>query len=83
MKESWARGVQRSFTRHFISSSYNPSYHGDYTAVVNPLLALGYSLKELENALVVASSFNEWRDNIINKYNKSYENQVDGIFSRY
>lgn len=81
--ESWARGVQRQFTRYFIDSNYEPSYFGVYTPIVRDLLNLGYSLKELESALINANSLDKWESNIKNKYNKSYENQLDAIFSRY
>ena len=85
MVESWARGIQWEFTKHFIDSNY-PFPIGplpNYTDIVRTLRNLGYSLRELEQALIGASKMEEWRDNIINKYDKSYENQVDDIFASY
>lgn len=81
--ESWARGVQREFTTHFISSSYRPSYHGDYTAIVHSLLPIGYTLQQLEDALVSASTMDEWKNNIESKYDNTNESQLDAIFARF
>ncbi len=81
--ESWARGVEREFTRHFISSTYTPGYHGDYTGIVHSLLPIGYTLKQLEDALVEASTMDEWKNNIESKYENTNENQLDAIFARF
>jgi hypothetical protein len=83
LKESWARGVQREFTTRFISSTYRPSYHGDYTAIVHSLLPLGYSLRQLEDALISASTMDEWKNNIKSKYENSNKSQLDNIFDRF
>ncbi len=83
LKESWARGVQREFTTHFISSTYRPPYHGDYTAIVHSLLPIDYTLRQLEVALIGANTMEAWKNNIKTKYNNTNENQLDAIFDRF
>jgi hypothetical protein len=62
--ESWARGVQRAFTRYYRDSSYEPGYDATYTHIVRYLISVGYKLSELEDALVGASTMAEWKTNM-------------------
>jgi hypothetical protein len=79
--ESWAVGMQVAFTRHFVFSSYNrDNYIDPYTNIVSRLLKEGYTLKQLEDALVDASTWNEWKDNIVDKYENINETKLDSIF---
>lgn len=43
----------------------------------------GYSIKQLEGALVGAKSWNQWRDNIKNRYNNATENYLDELFNNW
>ncbi|MEC7770592.1 MAG: hypothetical protein VX798_05370 [Bacteroidota bacterium] len=43
----------------------------------------GYTIKQLEGALVGAKSWNQWRDNIKNKYNNATEKYLDELFNNW
>ncbi|TVZ25917.1 hypothetical protein JM83_0858 [Gillisia sp. Hel_I_86] len=43
----------------------------------------GYTLKQLEDALIGARSWNQWRDNIKNMYNNSTEQYIDELFANW
>lgn len=43
----------------------------------------GYTIKQLEGALVGAKSWNQWRDNIKNRYNNTTENYLDELFNNW
>ena len=43
----------------------------------------GYTLKELESALVDARYWNQWRDNIISKYDNSTERYLTELFNNW
>ena len=43
----------------------------------------GYTIKQLEGALVGAKSWNQWRDNIKNRYNNATENYLDELFNNW
>ncbi|MDR2963914.1 MAG: hypothetical protein LBU90_09840 [Bacteroidales bacterium] len=80
--ESWARGMQWYLTR-MIYPNYVPSYSGDYTGVVSVMVSsYGYTMNQLETAIKGQTTWNGWRDNIINLYNNGNENQLPALFSR-
>ena len=43
----------------------------------------GYTIKQIEDALRNGRSFNQWRDNLINKYNNKTEQHVKKLFKAY
>ncbi len=43
----------------------------------------GYSIKQLERALIGAKSWNQWRDNIKNRYNNATEKYLDELFNNW
>ncbi|OUD36948.1 hypothetical protein [Flavobacterium sp. FPG59] len=43
----------------------------------------GYTIMQLQNSLVGASSWNEWRDNIKNRYNNPSEIYLDELFNNW
>ncbi|RYC52150.1 hypothetical protein [Flagellimonas olearia] len=43
----------------------------------------GYTIKQLEGALVGAKSWNQWRDNIKNRYNNTTEKYLDELFNNW
>lgn len=90
IKESWARGVQWELTR-MVYPLYQPFYFGDYTGVVQDLIdgksgydqVENYTVKEIENVLSSTSSWDDWKDNLKNKYNNATENNLDAVFNRW
>lgn len=43
----------------------------------------GYTLKQIEDVLSYTSSWNNWRDNIKNKYSNATENKLDKLFKNW
>lgn len=43
----------------------------------------GYTIKQLEDTLVGAKSWTQWRDNIRNRYNNPTEIYLDGLFNNW
>lgn len=43
----------------------------------------GYTINQLQNALIGASSWNEWRDNIKNRYDNPTETYLDELFNNW
>ncbi len=43
----------------------------------------GYTIKQIEDVLIHTSSWNDWRDNIKNKYNNATENNLDALFAHW
>lgn len=43
----------------------------------------GYTIKQIEDVLSYTSSWNNWRDNIKNRYNNSTKNNLDKLFKAY
>lgn len=43
----------------------------------------GYTLKQLQDALVGARSWSQWRDNIKNKYDNPTEMYIDELFNNW
>ncbi|MFV0507565.1 MAG: hypothetical protein ACK5L5_12830, partial [Bacteroidales bacterium] len=90
LTESWALGVETSFTRHFVKSNYDlynnvGSYHNkdNYTEIVLELMEdAGYTLKELEACLPKAKNLKQWENNIKAKYEKDDE-KLKAIFDKY
>jgi len=88
--ESWARGVQWELTR-MIYPNYRPDYFGSYTGVVEDLRdgiipndydqVEGYSIRQVEDALVGQRTFINWRNNIKNNYANTTKNNLDALFN--
>lgn len=89
--ESWARGVQWAITLLEYPGYSGPSYFGDYSGLVEDLVdgissydkVSGYTMRQIEDALIGQRTWNGWRDNIKNKYTNGTENQVDALFSHW
>ncbi len=89
--ESWARGVQWHLTR-MIYSGYQPPYSfGDYTGIVQDMIdgissttsydqVSGYTMNQIEQAVKGAKTWDDWKNNIKNKYSNGTENQLDNLF---
>jgi hypothetical protein len=41
----------------------------------------GYTIKQIEDALIGAKTFTDWKNNIKNKYNNATENNLDAVFN--
>ncbi|MDR2912020.1 MAG: Ig-like domain-containing protein [Alistipes sp.] len=63
--ESWARGVQASYMRAFYPDYLQTGYHTDYTAIVESMMNQGMTLKQIEDAMVGESEWNNWRSNVL------------------
>lgn len=90
VKESWARGVQWELTR-MTYTGYRPSYFGDYTGVIQDMIdgvsgydqVSGYTIKQIEDAIIHQESWNAWNTNIKNKYDNATENNLDALFNHW
>lgn len=88
--ESWARGVQWELTG-MIYAGYTPSYSGVYTGVVQDMIddingydqVTGYTIKQIEDALLGQRTWNGWKNNIKNLYSNETENYLDGLFNHW
>ncbi|AWG21746.1 hypothetical protein FFWV33_09435 [Flavobacterium faecale] len=40
----------------------------------------GYTIRQIEDALIGQKKWNDWRDNIKNKYENETENNLDALF---
>jgi hypothetical protein len=88
--ESWAVGVSWSLTTMYYPE-YFPRIGGDYDDTViraidgfHPIendFVTGYTIKELEDALVGVNTFIEYHDNILNLYNNATENNLHYLFN--
>ncbi len=98
VSESWARGVQWALTRMIYGTSYVVGFSSDYpeyTLVVVDMIddeknntkvsesVSGYTLSQIENAMIGKKTWSSWRDHIKSKYNNSAENQLDALFSAW
>lgn len=90
VKESWARGVQWELTRMVYPNYTVSEIRPKYTLVVKDMidndnstqdLVTGYSIKQIEDALVGRKTWNDWRDNIKNLHNNATENNLDALFT--
>jgi len=43
----------------------------------------GYTIRQIEDALIGQRTWNEWRDNIKNSYNNATENNIDALFAHW
>lgn len=68
-----------------VDESYVTPFHGNYKPVVKDLINMtyGYSISQIEGAILGQITWNSWRDNIKNLYYSPNENYVDIIFSSY
>ncbi len=94
VKESWAVGVQNVLTQ-MTYSGYKRGYSGFYTSVVEDMMdsdktntkvtesVSGYTISQIENAMIGKKTWSSWRDHIKSKYNNSAENQLDALFSAW
>ncbi len=88
--ESWAVGVEWELTR-MVYPDYIPGYSGNYTGVVEDMIdgrqgydqVEGYTIRQIEDALMGEKKWNGWRDNIKNKYNNATENKLDALFAEW
>ncbi|HMM11622.1 MAG TPA: hypothetical protein PKE03_05965 [Bacteroidales bacterium] len=93
VSESWARGVQWVLTGMVYppnSMGNYPTYNfGNYTGVVQDMIdgiegydqVTGYTIRQIEDALIGQLTWNAWRDNIKNLYNNATENNLDALFA--
>lgn len=96
VKESWARGVQWELTRMIYPNYRAPEIRPNYTLVVMDMIdndnrfgntfsfgesVNGYTIRQIEDALIHQEIWNNWRNNIKNKYNNGTENNLDALFS--
>lgn len=86
--ESWARGVQWELTR-MIYTGYQPSYFDPYTGVVQDMIdgiggydqVEGYTIRQLEDALMGERYWQNWRTDIQNTYTNATENNLESLFT--
>ncbi len=66
-----------------ISSGYLISYDDDFVESILSYydMVSGYSIKQIEDALIGAETWNEWRDNIKNMYDNSTESHLNSAFT--
>jgi hypothetical protein len=65
-----------------------PTYFGNFTGVVQDMIdgiegydqVTGYTIRQIEDALIGQLTWNAWRDNIKNLYNNATENNLDALF---
>lgn len=83
-----AIGVEWGFTK-YIYAGYVPDYGDIYTGVVQDLVdgkdrhdqVEGYTLQQIEHAIMGAQTFNQWRDNLKNLYDNDTQDQVNALFA--
>lgn len=94
VKESWAMGVAQELTL-LTYSSYDLNegiYHSEdsnYTGVVEDMIdgisgydkVTGYTISQIESALIGKRTWTTWRDNIKSKYNNTTEKHLDAVFA--
>ena len=94
--ESWARGVEWALTRleynNYLGSFAEPD--NKFTHVVLDMIDFswdrnegwdddrvhGYTIRQIEDALIGQREWNGWRDNIKRRYTNSTENNLDALF---
>lgn len=90
VKESWAAGVEWSLTR-LIYPNYSRGYNVTYTGVVVDMIdsiggtdqVTGYTIRQIEDALNGKTTWNSWRDNIINTIENDTEENLATLFDRW
>ncbi len=72
---------------------YKPRYHDEYTVIVQDMIdeigtgddaydqVTGYTIRQLEDALNSADTWNEWRDNIISRYKNETSSNLPALFN--
>jgi len=92
VSESWARGVQWALTRMVYPTNIMENYPDydfrNYTGVVQDMLdgiedydqVSGYTIRQIEDALIGQKTWNGWKNNIKNKYTNDTENNLDALF---
>jgi hypothetical protein len=96
VKESWARGVQWELSRMvYPDYNRDGEKLPDYTLVVRDLIdndgeygkrkvsgenVNGYTIRQLENSLYLAKTWEEWRNKIVNMHDNPTENHVETVF---
>jgi hypothetical protein len=90
--ESWARGVEVEITR-IKFQYYKAQYQGNYTSLIVDLIdnnpyntntldnVTGYTIKNLENALVGQQDWTGYMYSIKDKFNNPTENEIEKLFS--
>lgn len=86
--ESWARGVQWELTR-MVYTDYVPDViRPNYTLIVRDMIdgiknyeqVEGYTIRQIEDALLGKRTWISWRDNIKSMYNNPTEIYLDNLF---
>lgn len=88
VKESWARGVEWELTR-MKYPAYKAIYFKEYTGIVQDMIdgidgydkVSGYTIRQIEDVLSYTSSWEDWKNNIKNRYNNATENHLDALFT--
>jgi len=94
VKESWACGVQWSLTRlvytnyELIYNKENPDYTGIVQDMIDPISeeesemdrVTGYTIRQIEDALIGQTSWEDWRDNILELYDNETETHLEALF---
>ncbi len=73
--------VQDMIDGHKVTQSYYHSKYNIYSYKVYTDNVRGYSIRQLEDALKGQKRWNDWKNNIKNKYNNETENNLDFTFS--
>jgi hypothetical protein len=91
VKESWARGVQWELSR-MVYPNYGNIYFGNYTGIVEDMIdsdnslgdnVSGYNIRQIENSLLDAESWDVWRNKIKNEHDNPTENNLFALFTRW
>lgn len=95
MVESWASGVEWSLAKLVYTGlqlNYNKEEHPDYTGVVQDMIdpiseednemdrVTGYTIRQIEDALIGQTSWEGWRDAILELYNNETETHLEALF---
>ena len=88
VKESYARGIQWYLTR-MIYTDYEPDYFYQYTGVVQDMIdgisgydqVSGYTMTVIEDAIEGMTTWNSWKENIINRYDNETESNLQSLFN--
>jgi hypothetical protein len=89
VKESYASGVDWSIGNLEYPGFYSVSYVDEYTGVVEDMIdatndnndqVSGYTIKQIEDALIGQKYWTSWRTNIENIHNNPTENNLGDLF---
>lgn len=63
-----------------LPSSFN---HNEGSEILSQDNVQGYTIRQIEDALKHKETWNDWRNNIKNKYNNGTENNLDALFNHW